>query len=63
MRINRFWLPLVGFLALAVVFAFALKRAPTNGGERVIESVLIGKPATQFTLPSVLDPQTSVTLE
>lgn len=63
MRMNRFWLPLVGFLALAVVFAFALKRAPTNGGERVIESVLIGKPATQFTLPSVLDPQTSVSLE
>lgn len=63
MRLNRFWLPLVAFLALAVVFAIALKRVPTNGGERLISSVLIGKPASPFTLPSVLDPQTSVSLE
>lgn len=62
MRFNRFWLPLVAFLALAVVFAIALKRAPTNGGERVIPSALIGKAATAFTLPSVQDPQSTVSL-
>lgn len=62
MRLNRFWLPLVGFLALAVVFAIALERAPTNGGERIIPSALIGKPASAFTLPSALDPQATVSL-
>jgi cytochrome c biogenesis protein CcmG, thiol:disulfide interchange protein DsbE len=63
MKVNRFWIPLVGFLALAGVFAVALKRAPPAGTERVIPSALIGKPASAFTLPSVLDPQTNVTLE
>ena len=62
MRLNRFWLPLIAFLALAGVFFLALKRAPTNGGERLVESVLIGKPASAFTLPSVLDPQKNVSL-
>jgi cytochrome c biogenesis protein CcmG/thiol:disulfide interchange protein DsbE len=60
-RVNRFWLPLVAFLALAVVFAIALKHVPTNG-EPLIKSVLIGKPAPDFELPSVLDPSKKVTL-
>jgi len=62
MRVNRFWLPLVGFLVLAGVFFVALKRAPTGGGERLVQSVLIGKPASAFTLPSVLDPAIPVSL-
>jgi cytochrome c biogenesis protein CcmG/thiol:disulfide interchange protein DsbE len=62
MRINRFWIPLIAFLVLAAVFAVALRRVPQNGGERIIPSALIGKPATAFTLPSVLDPQKQVSL-
>lgn len=58
---NRFVLPLVGFLLVAVVFALALKRAPP-GGERVIASALIGKPAPEVSLPDVLDPDKTVTL-
>lgn len=60
-RINRFWLPLAGFLLLAVVFAIALKRAPNNSLAN-LPSVLIGKPAPEFTLPAVGDRDTQVSI-
>lgn len=60
-HLNRFVLPLAGFLVVAAIFAVALKRTPA-GGERVIASALIGKPAPDFSLPDVLNPAERVTL-
>src|SRR5262249_4172153 len=54
----RFLIPLVCFAALVVVFAFGIKSAPDH---EVLKSVLIGKPAPEFTLPNLTDPAKQVT--
>lgn len=54
---NRFWIPLGVFVALVVVFAVALKRAPEK---QFVQSALIGKPAPEFNLPDLLNPGSSV---
>jgi cytochrome c biogenesis protein CcmG/thiol:disulfide interchange protein DsbE len=50
---NRFLLPLCFFVLLAVVFGIGIKHSPEKG---VVASPLIGKPAPQFSLPSLTDP-------
>jgi cytochrome c biogenesis protein CcmG, thiol:disulfide interchange protein DsbE len=50
---NRFTLPLVAFVLLAAVLAIGIKHSPEKG---IITSPLLGKPAPQFTLPSLTDP-------
>lgn len=55
MKVNKFWLPLGGFLVLAVVLAVALTRAPDKG-QAFVKSALIGKPAPAFELPSLTEP-------
>jgi cytochrome c biogenesis protein CcmG/thiol:disulfide interchange protein DsbE len=57
----RFILPLAGFLLVAVVLAIALKRAP-DAGQAFIKSALIGKPAPEFSLPSIFPGEQPVTL-
>ena len=52
---NRFVLPLVGFLLVALVLGVALKRAPAPG-ENFVKSALIGKPAPAFALPNLTEP-------
>ena len=47
---NRFMLPLGVFMLLAVVLAFGIWHSPEKG---VIASPLLGKPAPQFSLPSL----------
>lgn len=54
---NRFWIPLGVFAVLCVVFAVALKRAPEK---EFVASALIGKPAPEFKLPSLMNPGTTV---
>jgi len=54
---NRFAIPLVVFGLLVVVFGIALKRAPEKA---VVPSALIGKPAPEFTLPDLLQPDAKV---
>jgi cytochrome c biogenesis protein CcmG/thiol:disulfide interchange protein DsbE len=49
---NRFVLPLGIFALLAVVLAIGIKHSPEKG---LIPSPLIGKPAPQFSLPSLTD--------
>jgi len=49
---NRFILPLGLFALLAVVLGIGIKHSPDKG---TIASVLIGKPAPQFSLPSLTD--------
>lgn len=49
---NRFLLPLGIFGLLAIVLGIAIKHSPEKG---TIASVLIGKPAPQFTLPVLTD--------
>ena len=49
---NRFALPLGLFALLAVVLAIGIKHSPDKG---TIASPLIGKPAPQFSLPSLTD--------
>ena len=56
---NRFALPLVIFAAVVAVFAIALKRAPEK---QIVRSVLIGKPAPEFTLPDLLDESRTVSM-
>lgn len=51
--INRFLIPVVAFVLLAVVLAIGVKHSPEKG---IIASPLIGKPAPQFSLPSLADP-------
>ncbi len=51
---NRFLLPLGAFAVLVLVLAIGIKHAPDKG---TIASPLIGKPAPQFSLPSLTDPQ------
>jgi cytochrome c biogenesis protein CcmG/thiol:disulfide interchange protein DsbE len=50
--INRFLIPVVVFALLAVVLAIGIVHSPDKG---VIPSPLIGKPAPQFSLPSLTD--------
>jgi cytochrome c biogenesis protein CcmG/thiol:disulfide interchange protein DsbE len=57
----KFILPLAGFLVVAAIFAVALNRAPEKG-QAFVKSALIGKPAPDFTLPSVTDPGENVTM-
>lgn len=49
---NRFMLPIALFALLVVVLAIGIKHSPDKG---VIASPLIGKPAPQFSLPSLAD--------
>lgn len=49
---NRFVLPLAGFVLLLVVLLVGLKRAPDKS---ILPSPLIGKPVPQFTLPNLFD--------
>ena len=49
---NRFALPIALFALLVVVLAIGIKHSPEKG---VIASPLIGKPAPQFSLPSLTD--------
>jgi cytochrome c biogenesis protein CcmG/thiol:disulfide interchange protein DsbE len=50
--LNRFLLPLAGFVLLLAVLIVGLKRAPEKS---ILPSPLIGKPAPQFTLPNLFD--------
>lgn len=52
---SRYLIPLVAFLVLIPIFVIGLGRDP---GE--LPSPFIGKPAPDFSLPTVLDPQKSV---
>lgn len=54
---NRFLLPLGGFVLLALVLYFGVKSSPDR---EHLRSVLIGKPAPQFTLPDLLNPGTTL---
>lgn len=49
---NRFVLPIVVFALLVLVLAIGIRHSPEKG---VIASPLIGKPAPQFSLPSLTD--------
>ena len=53
----KFLLPFAAFLALAVFFAFGLN---PNRDIHALPSPLIGKPAPEFALTDVLDPNRSV---
>jgi cytochrome c biogenesis protein CcmG/thiol:disulfide interchange protein DsbE len=55
--INRFLIPVLLFVLLAVVLAFGIVHSPEKG---IIASPLIGKPAPQFSLPSLADATRSV---
>ena len=50
---NRFLLPAGIFALLAVVLAIGIKHSPDKG---IIKSPLLGRPAPQFSLPSLADP-------
>lgn len=54
----RFIIPVAVFVALVVVFAIGIKRAPEK---EVLASVLIGKPAPDIDLPNLTDPNQRVT--
>ena len=47
---NRFTLPAALFVLLVIVLAIGIKHSPDKG---IIASPLIGKPAPQFSLPSL----------
>lgn len=49
---NRFLLPLVAFVLLAVILAIGIRHAPDKD---IIASPLIGKPAPDFSLPDLAD--------
>jgi cytochrome c biogenesis protein CcmG/thiol:disulfide interchange protein DsbE len=53
----KFILPLFAFALLVALFAFGIRRAPDH---EVLASVLIGKPAPEFSLPSLTSPGTTV---
>jgi cytochrome c biogenesis protein CcmG, thiol:disulfide interchange protein DsbE len=55
---TRFVIPLIAFVVLASVLYIAVKRAPDK---HFIASVLIGKPAPEFRLPSLTNPGSNVT--
>ncbi|MEJ1960749.1 MAG: DsbE family thiol:disulfide interchange protein [Gammaproteobacteria bacterium] len=50
---NRFLLPLGAFALLVVVLYFGVQNSPDHDH---LKSVLIGKPAPQFTLPDLMKP-------
>ena len=50
---NRFVLPLCGFVLLAGVLYFGVKSSPDR---EHLRSVLIGRPAPQFVLPDLMNP-------
>src|SRR5690348_14740464 len=54
---SRFIIPLIAFVVLAGLLYTALIRSPDK---HYIASVLIGKPAPEFQLPSLTDPAASV---
>lgn len=54
---NRFWIPLGIFAALVVVFGVSLKRAPEK---MLVASALIGKPAPEYVMPDLLQPNATV---
>jgi cytochrome c biogenesis protein CcmG/thiol:disulfide interchange protein DsbE len=49
----RFALPIIAFALLVIVFAVGIKQSPEKD---LIPSPLIGKPAPEFSLPSLTDP-------
>ena len=49
----KFILPIAGFALLVGLFAIGIKRSPDHD---VLASVLIGKPAPDFALPSLTNP-------
>jgi cytochrome c biogenesis protein CcmG/thiol:disulfide interchange protein DsbE len=55
---NKFVIPLIGFALLVVVLAVGVKRSPEK---QVVPSVLIGRPAPDFTLPDLMNPEAQVT--
>lgn len=50
---NRFTIPLVAFVLLVVVLAIGIRQSPDKD---LIPSPLIGKPAPEFSLPSLTSP-------
>ena len=52
MKINRFMIPLGAFALLVVVLANGIVHLPDKG---TIKSPLLGKPAPEFSLPSLMD--------
>ena len=54
---NRFILPLGGFALLVVVLYFGVQNSPNRS---TLTSALIGRPAPQFTLPNLLNPESKV---
>jgi cytochrome c biogenesis protein CcmG/thiol:disulfide interchange protein DsbE len=56
-RLNKFLLPLGGFVLLAVLLAIGLKQAPEKG---IIKSPLVGKPAPAYSLPDLMQPDAKV---
>jgi len=50
---NRFILPLGGFALLVLVLFLGVKTSPERS---TLQSVLIGKPAPEFTLPDLMNP-------
>src|SRR4051794_13538955 len=54
---NRFILAPIAFVVLAAVLYIGIVRAP---GNHFIESVLIGKPVPEFSLPSLTSPGSTV---
>ena len=54
---NRFALPIALFALLVVVLSIGIKHSPDKG---IIASPLIGKPAPQFSLPSLTDASRTV---
>jgi cytochrome c biogenesis protein CcmG, thiol:disulfide interchange protein DsbE len=57
---NRFLVPLGVFALLAIVLAIGIRHSPDKG---IIVSPLLGKPAPQFALPALLEPQRTVRSE
>src|ERR1044071_5452216 len=54
---NRFVLPLCGFVLLAVILYFGVQNSPDR---EHLRSVLIGKPAPQFVLPDLMNPGATI---
>ena len=54
---KRFFIPLVAFVALAIVFGVELRRAH---GTQEVTSALIGKPSPAFELPDLLKPGSTI---
>jgi cytochrome c biogenesis protein CcmG/thiol:disulfide interchange protein DsbE len=57
--VNRFLVPGLVFLALAVVLFVGVVRSPNKSTQ---QSALLGKPAPEFDLPSLAQPDARVTL-